>query len=97
MMYFFRFSPPATVFATSPALAAMSTKFTFAGVDEELRDTGLSPDCRAKVERASNNPANDSVTIEKHRRFVGGIPLYIILQVSLVTDPDKGCITRCTS
>ncbi len=82
MMYFFRFSPPATVFATSPALAATSTKFTLGGVEAELRDTGLSPDCRAKVKMASNNPANDSVTIEKHRRFVGSIPLHIILQNS---------------
>src|SRR2546421_12706874 len=48
------FSLPATVLATSPARAAMSTKLILGGAGRELWEAALSPGCWAKVKQPNS-------------------------------------------
>ena len=65
MMYFLIFSLPATVLATSPARAAMSTKLILGGAGRELWEAALSPCCWAKVKQPNSKHPNVNAAIEK--------------------------------
>src|SRR5260370_36581937 len=81
MMYFFLFSSPATVFAVSPARAAISTKLILGGVGTETWEAAPSPVRCAKAKQANSKPPNTSTAFEKCERLVRIDALPRILQL----------------
>ncbi len=77
----FLFSSPATVFAVSPALAAMSTKLIFGGLGMGSCETALSPVRCAKAKQVNSKQPDTSAAFERCGGFVRMDALQRILQI----------------
>src|SRR5262245_61769084 len=104
MMYFFDFSPPADVFASKPACAAISRKLILGGAGRASLDSVCSFLCRTVVGIVRNRVIRVSATTERRMmvslyalRGYLKVPFHCFLGVLVAQCPATFDNERCAS